>query len=509
MYYRISGIKLDPEQEIKLLPLKIEKKLGGAFEITDWEIVKESVDARRKNQIKKVYTVDFEVSSETDLEKATGGAVKAAPTLKYIIPKGTPKPLRPIVIGFGPCGMMAAYMLAEAGFSPIILERGSSMEKRVKDVQNFWENGILNTESNVQFGEGGAGTFSDGKLTTGIKDMRIRKVLETFVEAGADPSILYKSKPHIGTDALRKIVVNIRNRIIEMGGEFHFNAKVTDIAEGKVTAMENNIEKTFDADSVVLAIGHSARDTFKMLYDRGFSMEQKPFSIGVRIEHPQKLIDQAQYGDAALAEYLGAADYKLSYRCENGRGAYTFCMCPGGIVVTASSEENMVVTNGMSNAKRNSGTANSALLVDVRTSDFESDHPLAGVEFQRKYERLAFEQGGGRYAPPKTTWSSFEKGDKDAACVISSIPGFAYDSMIEAMPHFAKKIKGFNSHDSVLTAVESRSSSPVRILRGESFEALDKSGVYPGGEGAGYAGGIMSAAVDGIKIAEAIICRED
>ena len=356
----------------------------------------------------------------------------------------------------------------------------------------------MDEESNVQFGEGGAGTFSDGKLTTGIKDPRIAKVLQMFVAAGADAEILYKHKPHIGTDVLRDVVARLRKEILSKGGQIRFGSKATDfiLSDGEIQGVVVNGNETIKTNHLILAPGHSSRDTFRMLRDRRISMEQKPFSIGVRIRHPQQLIDKAQYGKPELAKALGPADYKLSHHCENGRGVYTFCMCPGGEVIMAASEKGTTVTNGMSYSARNGKYANSGLLVDVRTSDFFSNDVLAGVEFQEKYEKLAFENGN----PPETVWAHFgEKNDPVAA----SLPDFAVKAMQEAMPYLARKLRGFNDPNALLTGVETRSSSPVRILRGKDLQSEIK-GLYPAGEGAGYAGGIMSAAVDGIKAAEAI-----
>ena len=387
----------------------------------------------------------------------------------------------------------------------------------------------------MQFGEGGAGTFSDGKLTTGIKDIRIRKVLEELVEAGADPKILYQHRPHIGTDKLREIVPVIRKKIERLGGEVRFCTRLEDFeyVEGQIKHVKvvSHADPSGNADCkdahidyietscVILAIGHSARDTFGMLYERGFRMEQKPFSIGVRIEHPQKLIDENQYGDPELAEILGPADYKLSYRCAGstdradvaGRGVYTFCMCPGGQVINASTEADTSVTNGMSVSNRDSGIANSGLLVDVRTEDFADEHPLSGIEFQRKYEKLAWENRtkGGM---ARSTYGQFRRntgdglpGASDEDPVRKSLPAFASEAIMEAMPVFGRRIKGFDGDDVKLTAVESRSSSPVRVLRDETMQAIGFQGIIPAGEGPGYAGGIMSAAVDGIKAAEKII----
>lgn len=508
MRYRIQQVKLNIGEKKDKIPDKIKKKLGRKdIEITKWQIVKESIDARDKGDIKLVYTVDFDCSKL--LKTGSKNKIEEAPDMAY-------KPAasgelhmsgRPVVVGLGPCGMFCALILASQGYRPIVIERGSNVEKRTEDVQKFWEKGFLNTESNVQFGEGGAGTFSDGKLTTGIKDPRIRKVLEEFVEAGADSDILYKQKPHIGTDVLRVVVKNIREKIISLGGEVRFDRKMVGIgiADGKVKSVDvaapDGQHETVETSVLVLAIGHSARDTFRYLNSIGVEMRQKPFSMGVRVEHPQRIIDKSQYGDCKL---LPPADYKLSCHLENGRGVYTFCMCPGGEVIVASSQEGMVVTNGMSNRARNSGIANSALLVDVRTEDFGSEHPLAGVDFQEKYEKLAFQNGGCTYKAPKTLWKDLRDGSEAGKPVQNSLPDFVVDGLKEAMPIFGRKIKGFDSDDALMTAVESRSSSPVRFARSENGEGTF-GGLYPAGEGAGYAGGITSAACDGIKVAEKII----
>ncbi|MDO4745050.1 MAG: NAD(FAD)-utilizing dehydrogenase [Bacillota bacterium] len=502
MRYRIHQIKLNTDANHEDFEKAIRKKIKRRdAKIWDVVIVKESIDARKKPDVKLVYTFDFSCDLKLPLDEAK------ATHYENIVKKNPDAGKRPVIAGFGPCGMFAGLILAEAGMKPIIIERGQSVDKRMAAVQAFWEGGKLDPESNVQFGEGGAGTFSDGKLTTGIKDSRISKVIEELVEAGAQEEIRYKQKPHIGTDKLVDIVKSIRQKIEALGGEVRFETRLENIVTEEIgsrkvlKAVETNCG-TIETDDLVLAIGHSARDTFKMLYDNRLPMEQKPFSIGVRIEHPQEVINKAQYGEPVLAEVLGAADYKLNHRCENGRGVYTFCMCPGGHVINASSEENTAVTNGMSNSARDSEYANSGLLVDVRTDDFGSTHPLAGIEFQRKYERLAYEMGGGRL--PSSTYGSFR--DRDDDIVRKSLPGFASEAIIEAMPSLGRKLKGFDSDDAIMTAVETRSSSPVRIKRGEDFQT-SVAGIYPAGEGPGYAGGIMSAAVDGIKVAEKIILK--
>ena len=534
--YRIHQIKLNINEPTEKIPDKILKKIGGRdLFIKEWEIVKESLDARDKNAIKKVYSVDFSVGSRKNPKKnlrlPSDGKLKLeiAPDMTYKMAQtrsDAPKLThRPVIVGLGPAGLFCGLILAKAGYKPLILERGRDVDRRKEDVDRFWETGKLDTDSNVQFGEGGAGTFSDGKLTTGIKDVRIRKVLEEMKAAGAPDDILYKQKPHIGTDVLRTVVKNIRNQIIKLGGKVNFESRLESInyENGAVKSItvydiENQTESLIECDVLVLAIGHSARDTFRMLKDKNISMAQKPFSIGMRIEHPQDIIDIAQYGKPARQLGLPVAEYKINHRCAadgpaQGRGVYTFCMCPGGHVITASSQEGGVVTNGMSYHDRDSGTANSALLCDVRTSDFGSDDVLAGVYFQEKYEKLAFLAGGSSYKAPKSTWGAFRDNAEDAQAVISCLPEFAVEAFREAMPHLGKKLKGFDADDSVITAVEARSSSPVRFARNADYvgrldgmsEEEVLTGLYPCGEGAGYAGGITSAAVDGIRIAEAII----
>ncbi|MCQ2550869.1 MAG: NAD(FAD)-utilizing dehydrogenase [Clostridia bacterium] len=494
--YRISEIKLNIDEPKDRVREKIEKKIR--CKVLDYTIVKESLDSRNKDKIMWVYTVDFTADRRLNLEEA--------PNMEYVFPIHGSEKLnhRPVVIGFGPCGMLCALVLAQEGYMPIVYERGQSQEERVKSVEEFLKTGKLNPESNVQFGEGGAGTFSDGKLTTGIKDKRIRKVLREFVNFGAPEEILYKQKPHVGTDILRNVVKGIREEIIRLGGEVNFNSKLEDIcfSDGKLTGIVVS-GKRIETDVLVLAIGHSARDTFRMLKGK-LDMEQKPFSMGFRIEHPQDLIDIAQYGKPARELGLPAADYKLSCHTSKGRGVYTFCMCPGGHIICAASSEGMTLTNGMSYSDRASGRANSALLCDVRPEDFESVDPLSGVEFQEKYERLAFVNGGKNYAMPKTTLGEFVSGKENP--VTNSLPNFVVDNIIEAVPMLGRKLKGFDSPDALVVGVESRSSSPVRILRDQGLQTKIK-GIYPGGEGAGYAGGITSSACDGIRIAEQIISK--
>ena len=469
--------------------------------------------------------------------------------------------LRPVVVGFGPCGMFAALILAEAGLRPLVLERGRDADRRAADVERFWSTGELDPESNVQFGEGGAGTFSDGKLTTGIRDPRIGKVKAELIEAGADPAIAYRQMPHVGTDVLREVVKKIRKKIISLGGEVRFESRLTGLRletvrkrasgvenEKKAEEKEEQTERSLPTRELigimvngceliscrdaVLAVGNSARDTFRMLLESGVKMEAKPFSVGVRIEHPQSMINFSQYGmEPNDAEgRMGAAAYKLSGRASSGRGVYTFCMCPGGYVVGAASREGGIVTNGMSYHDRAGKNANSALLVDVGPADFAGarENPLAGVDFQEELERMAYEAGGGSYFAPAERLGDFlakasggNVKDSDSLSGVrptyrpgitwtdlsECLPDFVAEAMREVVPEMGKKIRGFDMEDAVLTGVETRSSSPVRISRGESLDSLTAAGLYPGGEGAGYAGGIMSAAVDGIRIAEKIIER--
>jgi len=531
---RIHEIKLKTGEPAELLKEKAEKKLRlSSGSISCVSIVKESIDAREKPLIFRVYSLDVKserFSDEKLLAAAKRAGVKASKAPEdssYSFPDAQSLPEhRPVVCGFGPCGMFAALTYALYGLKPLVIERGPAMEERIRAVERFWKTGELDPDANVQFGEGGAGTFSDGKLTTGTRDAAQRFVLEAFAEAGADPSILYRQKPHIGTDVLRRAVVNIRKRIESLGGELRFSTVLTslEITDGRLTAVTLNGNERIPCDVLVLGIGHSARDTVRYLYDHGFAMEQKPFSMGVRIEHPQRLIDKAQFSADHGVLGIGAADYKLNVKTSSGRGVYTFCMCPGGEVVAAASAPGLLVTNGMSNSDRAGKNANSALLVDVRTSDFGSMHPLAGVEFQERYERLAFELGGSSYKAPAQTVGDFlgteTDGTSGPAQVLPSyrpgvvftdirkcLPGFVSESISEALPLLDRRLHGFASPSAVMTAVESRSSSPVRIMRNEKGEALlsDGSpvrGLYPGGEGAGYAGGIMSAAVDGIHLAE-------
>jgi uncharacterized FAD-dependent dehydrogenase len=500
--YRIPEIKLEIKEGLELIPDKIRAKLRlRNLEINNWCVIKESIDARDKGQIQRVYTVEFETPEVLNLEEVTDAGYQFPP-LEQIKQPSSP----PVIVGFGPCGLFAAWVLAYLGFAPIVLERGKSIAARDLDVENFWKYGVLDEESNVQFGEGGAGAYSDGKLTTGTKDLRNRLVLETLVQAGADPEILYKKKPHVGTDVLKLVVTNIRKQIEQMGGEIRFHSKVTDILinDEKIQGVQINGNEIISTNDVILAIGHSARDTFRMLYQNGLTIEPKPFSMGIRIEHPQKLIDAAQYGEASLAKVLGPAEYKLVHHCKNGRGLYSFCMCPGGQVITTSSEAGGVVVNGMSFHARDGINANSGILTDVRVEDYYKSSPLDGLDFQRAVEIAAYAINGNENKPPKTTWGEFRKDPNNI--LRKCLPAFVTESILEGIPAFGKKIRGFDSPDARMTGVETRSSSPIRMPRNSEF-MCNIHGLYPGGEGGGHAGGIVSAAVDGIRLAEAVATR--
>ena len=527
---RINEIKLPLNSDENGLRAAAARELRiDAEQILSLHIRKKAVDARRKDNIRFTYCVDVEVAAEGKvLKKCRSKKVAAAKNEEYQLPMPTSTPAhRPVVVGMGPAGLLCGLMLAEAGMRPILLERGESVDDRKKTVEEFWRSGRLNPRSNVQFGQGGAGTFSDGKLTTNTKDKRNRKVLQEFVAAGAPSEILYLAKPHIGTDLLIDVVRRLGEKIESLGGELRFNSRVAELlqTDGKVkgvvveAAAGSDIERyNINSDDVVLAIGHSARDTFRMLYDGGVPMAAKPFSVGARIEHLQRDIDRSQYGGFAGHPSLGAADYKLSCHLKGGRSVYTFCMCPGGAVVNASSEEGAVVTNGMSLHARGDKNANAAVLVGVTPDDFPSDHPLAGVEFQRRIEQAAYEAGGGEYAAICQKVGDFLVDESTAATgkvspsflpkvklgrIDDCLPSFVTAAMREGLQVFGQKLAAFADGEAVLTAPETRSSSPVRILRGEDYRS--ECGVYPCGEGAGYAGGIMSAAADGIRVAEAII----
>ena len=521
---RISGMKL------KLKDRDIKKAVMAELRIKETSIKnimirRKSLDARKKDDIHYIYTIDVELAEGDkiikNIKKRKGGAdISISPYKKYELPEGEiNEGKRPVVAGFGPAGMFAALVLAEKGMCPIVIERGKDVDSRTEDVEKWWNGGKFDPESNVQFGEGGAGTFSDGKLTTRIKDPRSSFVTDEFIEAGAPEEIAYEAKPHIGTDKLKGVVKNIRKKIIELGGEVRFECRLSAIesTDGRVTAVITDKGK-IETDSLVLAVGHSARDTFYELAEEGITLEKKPFAVGVRIEHRQSNISRAQYGEAAKT--LPPADYMLTYTTKAGRGVYTFCMCPGGYVVAAASEEGRLVVNGMSEYARDSQNANSALLVQVGPEDFPSDNVLAGVEFQRRIEEKAFKAGGEDYSAPIQRLGDFMEGrvsEKEGdvhhsyrpstrfADLNDVLPEFVCDSIKEAIPSLGRKLSGFDSPDAIMTGAETRSSSPVRIVRDESGQSVSLKGLYPTGEGAGYAGGIVSAAVDGVRQAENII----
>ena len=530
---RINNIKMPINHNDNDLKKAVENTLDiNKKEFKSFEITGQAIDARNKNNIIYVYSVDIALINEDKYKDLPN--VRKMEKSEYIVEKVELKNRkRPVIVGSGPSGLFAALILAEAGLKPIIIEQGKKVEERQKDVYNFFKDGKFNKYSNVQFGEGGAGTFSDGKLTTNTNNFRMQKVYSEFILAGAEKKISYMSKPHVGTDKLIGIMKNIRKKIEDLGGEYRFQNKLVSITyeNSKITEaiieilsdksdtedeIHNEIYK-IDTDIVILAIGHSSRDTFYMLNEKNIKMERKIFSVGVRIEHKQSMINHSQYGK--FADKLPAAEYKLSVKSENGRGVYTFCMCPGGVVVPAASEEGRLVVNGMSYSKRNLENANSAILVNVYPDDFGEGGVLAGVEFQRKLEEKAFELGGSDYKAPVQLFGDFVKNIKSkklGKVKPSYAKGYKFANLNECFPDYInislkegiqlmdRKIKGFANYDSVLSAVESRSSSPVKIPRNEKFFS-NIDGIIPCGEGAGYAGGIMSAAVDGIKCAEAVI----
>lgn len=523
---RITQVKLPLDHTYEDLKIRTAKLLRiPDQQLREIHIVKQSVDARKREEISYSYVLDVECDrEETVIRRCRNRNASIRKDEPYQFPKSGEEALNtpPVVVGSGPCGLFCALMLAVHGYRPLLLERGGPVEERTKKVDRFWKTGELDPECNVQFGEGGAGTFSDGKLNTLVKDPagRNRKVLEIFTQFGADPSICYVNKPHIGTDELSRIIPAMREEIIRLGGQVEFYSKVTDIVleNGRVSGLTVNGERHIPAQAVVLAIGHSARDTFRMLLSRQVPMDAKAFAVGVRIQHPQEMIDESQYGREAAA-ILGAASYKLTHTCANGRGVYSFCMCPGGLVVNASSEPGRLAVNGMSYHARDGKNANSALIVTVKPEDFGGDGPLAGVEFQQQLEEKAYEAGGGRI--PVQLYGDFVDGrisenfgevqpafagETAFGDMNEILPQEVADSLKEGIASFGQVISGFDRPDAILAGVESRTSSPVRIHRDEHMESAVK-GLFPCGEGAGYAGGITSAAMDGIRAAEELARR--
>ena len=531
---RIQELKLPLDHPEPALRQAILKRLGVSDQnLVSFTVFKRAYDARKTSAIQLIYTIDADVKDEPSVLKRLSRDKQIVPTpdLDYRPPlQAQSGAKRPVVVGMGPCGLFAGLLLAEMGFNPIILERGKIVRERTVDTFKFWRKGVLNPGSNAQFGEGGAGTFSDGKLYSQIKDPRHlgRKVLTEFVEAGAPDEILYVSKPHIGTFRLVSMIEHMRGKIERLGGEIRFEHQVTDIllherhGEKQVAGVVLANGETIETDHLVMALGHSARDTFEMLHGRGVFFEAKPFSIGVRIEHPQSIIDCARFGPSAGHPILGAADYKLAHHASNGRSVYSFCMCPGGTVVAAASEDGRLVTNGMSQYSRHERNANAGIVVGVTPGDFPEDaraNPLAGIAFQRHWEEKAYVAGGASWFAPCQLVGDFLKNQPSTALgsVIPSykpgvtptdlnlcLPEYATTAMREALQAFGRQIQGFSMDEAVMTGVETRTSSPVRMTRGADFQSLNVKGLYPSGEGAGYAGGILSAAVDGIKVAEAL-----
>ena len=530
---RINELRLPLDHPPQALPRAIAERLKISEDaIRQFKIFKRSHDARKKNAPLFIYSVDVELTEADERATLTRFAddakVGPTPDTTYRFVRQTPEGTftRPVVVGFGPAGIFAALILAQMGFRPLVLERGKAVRERTKDTWGLWRKKVLDPESNVQFGEGGAGTFSDGKLYSQVKDPRHlgRKVLEEFVKAGAPAEILYVARPHIGTFRLVSMVEHMRREIESLGGEIRFQSRVTGlhIEAGHVRGVTLANGEEIAANQVVLALGHSARDTFEMLHQSGVFMEAKPFAVGFRIEHPQSLIDKARLGSNAGNPLIGAADYKLVYHASNGRAVYSFCMCPGGQVVAATSEPNCVVTNGMSQYSRAERNANAGIVVNVSPEDFPGDassNPLAGIALQRQLEAHAFELGGGTYEAPGQLVGDFLAGRPSSKLgsvipsyqpgvhltdLSSALPDYAITAIREALPAFDRQIRGFALPDAVLTGVETRTSSPLRLTRGEDLQSLNVKGLYPAGEGAGYAGGILSAGIDGIKIAEAV-----
>ncbi len=527
---RINELQLPLDHPADALRPAIVRRLKITdAQLLDFTVFKRSYDARKKNsEITFVYIIDVTLDNEASvLERfADDRNVRTAPDTGYYPVAKAPDDLteRPLIIGFGPCGLFAALTLAQMGFKPIVLERGRDVRSRTKDTWALWRNKVLSPESNVQFGEGGAGLFSDGKLYSQIKDPKFygRKVMHEFVRAGAPEEIMFVSKPHIGTFRLTGVVASMREEIRALGGEVRFDSRVEDflIDDGRIEGVKLTNGEELRSRYVVLALGHSARDTFRKLYERGVYVEAKPFAVGFRVEHPQSLIDKARLGKYAGHPELGAADYKLVHHAKNGRAVYSFCMCPGGMVVAATSEPGRVVTNGMSQYSRNERNANAGIVVGIHPEQDFPGSPLAGVELQEQLESRAYELGGSDYCAPGQLVGDFIRGKASSSLgavnpsyqpgvllgdLAQALPAYAIDAIREALPAFGKQIRGFDRHDAVLTGIETRTSSPVRIKRDNlSLQSLNTRGLYPAGEGAGYAGGILSAGVDGIKVAEAL-----
>jgi uncharacterized FAD-dependent dehydrogenase len=536
---RLNEIKLPLDHPPEAIQEAIVEKLNiKPSQLDSFTIYKRSYDARKKSQILLIYQIDVLLNPELEQTLlatfSDNHFVRSTPDTSYQFVAQAEAEFpnqnqhRPIIIGFGPCGLLAALVLAQMGLKPIVLERGQNVKQRTQDTWALWRQGKLDTESNVQYGEGGAGTFSDGKLYSQVKDKRHlgRKVLHEFVKAGAPEEILMVSKPHIGTFKLVKMVEKMRAEIIELGGEIRFQHKVETIhreptqnGQGKISSLTLNNGDILHSDHIILAIGHSARDTFQMLLEQGVYIEPKPFSIGFRIEHPQSVIDKARFGQQAGNPILGAADYHLVHHCPNGRSVYSFCMCPGGTVVAAASEEGGVVTNGMSQYSRNERNANAAIVVGIDPEKDYPQHPLAGIDLQRSLEKTAYQLGGQNYYAPAQLVGDFLENKPSTALgsvtpsyqpgvtlgdLSKTMPAFVIDAIREAIPVFDKQIKGYAMADAILTGVETRTSAPVCIKRNDSFQSVNTQGLYPAGEGAGYAGGILSAAIDGIKVAEAV-----
>ncbi len=514
------------EPETELQP-KIAQAIGISSEkIKNIKIIKKSLDARRKKRLRFVYSLEFSLAPDEErevLSRPSSSLHMQEAVAQTSIPprriKNKPRH-RPVIVGTGPAALFAALRLCESGWPPLLLERGKEMPERVKDVEEFWRKGILDPESNIQFGEGGAGTFSDGKLFTRLHDPRVASILNIFSRFGAPAEILYLQKPHIGTDKLRRVILAMRQSLKDQGAEFHFQAKVTGIHvfHNHLQGVVVNHQEEIETPLLLLGPGNSARDTYRMLGEAGVAMESKPFAIGLRVEHPQRLIDRIQYGSSAGHPRLPPAEYQLTYRTSQGRAVYSFCMCPGGAVIAASSEPGGLVTNGMSLFRRNSPWANSALVVHVGVEDFGTPGPFAGVEFQRRWEEKAFQSGGGNHRAPAQGLSDFLEGREPSSTRKTSfrpgitparleecLPPFAAESLREALPFFNRKMRGFASPEAMLVGIETRTSAPLRILRGEDIQSLNVRGLYPIGEGSGYAGGIVSSALDGLRAAEIIL----